>query len=276
MKDRLGDLTARCNDITITTPVGSNAFLEEFLPKVDEVQKLIERISLCVGEVKLRHTTILTQINPPTYARDELEQFSNDIKHTADLIRVKLKDLEGKASEYENANPSSVYCRIQSTQHTVLSLRFAEIMSMYNQELLSFRTRSKEQIQRQLEISGRVITGEETEVLLQSSNHAVFTSNINSGSCITGQTLNEIESRHKDILCLEASIRELQNMFMDIAVLVNRQGEMANNIAKTVLKAENYVDQGKKNIEQARDYKTSWHILPSFMRRAKPKTNEGS
>lgn len=51
---------------------------------------------------------------------------------------------------------------------------------------------------------------------------------------------------------------------------------MANNIAKTVLKAENYVDQGKKNIEQARDYKTSWHILPSFMRRAKPKTNEGS
>lgn len=54
---------------------------------------------------------------------------------------------------------------------------------------------------------------------------------------------------------------------------------MANNIAKTVLKAENYVDNGKKNFKQAVDFKTSWRILPplpSFMRKAKPKTNEGS
>ncbi|CAM4667239.1 hypothetical protein PO909_007959 [Leuciscus waleckii] len=279
MKDRLGDLTARCND-TIIAPVESNAFLEDLLPKVGEVQKLIERISLCVGEVKLRQSTILTEINPPTHVRDELEQFSHDIKQTADLIRDKLKDLEGTFSDNENANSISVYCRIQSTQHTVLSLRFAEIMSMYNQELLSFRTKSKEQIQRQLEISGRFITEEETEDLLQSNNTAFFTSNINSGSCITGRALNEIESRHKDILCLEASIRELQNMFLDIAVLVNSQGEMANNIAKTVMKAGNYVDQGKVNMEQAVDYKKSWRIrlppLPSFKHKAKPRTDKCS
>ncbi|XP_067280294.1 syntaxin 2a [Pseudorasbora parva] len=278
MKDRLGDLTARFSDIIIT-PVESNAFLEDFLPKVDEVQKMIERISHCVGEVKLRHSTILTEINPPTYVRNELEQFNNDIKLSADLIRVKLKDLEGTFSQYENANSSSVYCRIQSTQHTALTLRFAEIMSIYNQELLSFRTRSTERIQRQLEISDRVITKEETEVMLESNNPAVFTSNINSGSCITGQTLNEIESRHKDILCLEASIRELQNMFMDIAVLVNSQGEMANNIEKTVMKSGNYVDQGKENIKQAVDYKTSWRIrlpgLPSFKRKTKTKDQRG-
>ncbi|XP_016386775.1 syntaxin-2-like isoform X2 [Sinocyclocheilus rhinocerous] len=251
MKDRLRDLTALCHDIIIA-PVESNAFLEEFLPKVNEVQQLIERISLCVEEVKLRHSTILTEINPPNY-------------------------LEGKFSENENANSSSVYCRIQSTQHTVLSLRFAEIMNMYNQELLSFRTRSKDWIQRQLEISGKVITEEETEVLLQSNTPAVFTSNINSGSCITGQALNEIELRHKDILYLEASIRELHSMFMDIAMLVNSQSEMANNIAKTVMKAGSYVDQGKENMEKAVDYKKSWGIrLHLFKSKAKPATSKGS
>lgn len=276
MKDRLGDLTAFCHDIIIA-PVESSAFLEEFLPKVNEVQQLIERISFCVEEVKLRHSTILTEINPPNYVREELEQFSSDIKHTADLIKVKLKDLEGKFSEYENANSSSVYRRIRSTQHSVLSLRFAEIMNMYNQELLSFRTKSKDQIQRQLEISGQVVTEEETEILLQSNNPAVFTSNINSGFCITGQALNEIELRHKDILYLEASIRELHSMFMDIAMLVNSQGEMANNIAKTVMQAGNYVDQGKENIEKATEYKKSWRLrLPIFKNKAKAATSKGS
>lgn len=150
-------------------------------------------------------------------------------------------------------------------------------MNMYNQELLSFRTRSKDWIQRQLEISGKIITEEETEVLLQSNNPAVFTSNINSGSCITGQALNEIELRHKDILYLEASIRELHSMFIDIAMLVNSQGEMANNIAKTVMKAENYVDQGKENMVKAVDYKKSWRIrLPLFKSKAKPATRKGS
>ena len=35
--------------------------------------------------------------------------------------------------------------------------------------------------------------------------------------------MNEIESRHQDILRLEASIKELHEMFMDIAVLVETQ-----------------------------------------------------
>ncbi|XP_056302556.1 syntaxin 2a [Danio aesculapii] len=277
MKDRLGELSTHCNDITIL--VESDAFLEGFLPKVDEAQKLLERLSFLVEEVKLRHSTILTEINPQAYVRDELELFGNDIKQVADAIRVKLKDMEEHFSQYGNANSSSVYCRIHTTQHTVLSLRFAEIISLYNQELLYFRAKSKERIQRQLEISGNVMTEEETEDLLQNKSPAVFTSNVSSGSSITGQALNEIESRHKDILCLEASIRELHNMFTDITMLVNSQGEMANNIAKTVMKTGNYVDQGKENIKHAIEYKKSWRIrlppLPSFMRKAKPVTKEG-
>ncbi|XP_051956357.1 syntaxin 2a [Xyrauchen texanus] len=279
MKDRLVDLAASYSDIK--TPVESNDFLEEFLPKVDEVQKLLERISYCVEVVKLRHCTILTEVKPQKHVKEELEHFNNEIKRTADVIRIKLKDLEGGFTQNENANSGSVYCRIQSTQHTVLSLRFGEIMNVYNQELTTFRKRSKEQIQRQLEISGRVVSEEETEVLLQSNNPSLFTSDMLSGSHITGQALNEIESRLKDILGLEASIRELHKMFMDIAVLVNSQGEMANNIAKTVMKAENYVDQGKGNTANAVNYKKSWRIrLPplrsSFKSKAKPKTSDSS
>lgn len=42
-------------------------------------------------------------------------------------------------------------------------------------------------------------------------------------SQISKQALNEIESRHKDIVRLESSIKELHDMFMDIAMLVENQ-----------------------------------------------------
>lgn len=43
-------------------------------------------------------------------------------------------------------------------------------------------------------------------------------------SNITKQALNEIETRHSEIIKLENSIRELHDMFMDMAMLVESQG----------------------------------------------------
>ena len=37
------------------------------------------------------------------------------------------------------------------------------------------------------------------------------------------QSLDEIEARHRDIIKLEKSIKELHNMFLDLAILVNDQ-----------------------------------------------------
>lgn len=50
-----------------------------------------------------------------------------------------------------------------------------------------------------------------------------FSSQIILDSQITRQALNEIESRHKDIIRLESSIKELHDMFMDMAMLVETQ-----------------------------------------------------
>lgn len=42
-------------------------------------------------------------------------------------------------------------------------------------------------------------------------------------SKINQQALHEIEARHKDIMRLENSIKELHDMFVDIAMLVENQ-----------------------------------------------------
>lgn len=152
--------------------------------------------------------------------KDDLEQLTTEIKKRANNVRNKLKSMEKHIEEDEVR--SSADLRIRKSQHSVLSRKFVEVMTKYNEAQVDFRERSKGRIQRQLEITGKKTTDEELEEMLESGNPAIFTSGI-IDSQISKQALSEIEGRHKDIVRLESSIKELHDMFMDIAMLVENQ-----------------------------------------------------
>uniref|UniRef100_A0A668API4 Syntaxin 2 n=1 Tax=Myripristis murdjan TaxID=586833 RepID=A0A668API4_9TELE len=244
MKDRLRELAAVTEE-DVAVPVDRDGFMESFFRRVEEVRGLIDKISYQVEEVRKIHSMILSAPNPDDRTKDELNRLTNDIKGNANVVRAKLK-----------CNPH--VCRnmvfLPHPQHTVLSRKFVEVMTQYNETQVSFRERSKGRIQRQLEITGRVTTNEELEDMLESGNPSIFTSDIISDSQITRQALNEIESRHQDIIRLESSIRELHTMFMDMAMLVETQGDMVNNIEKNVSNAAEYICRAKEETKKAVRY----------------------
>ena len=59
--------------------------------------------------------------------------------------------------------------------------------------------------------------------MLEQGNPAVFTQGIIMDTAAAKQTLADIEARHADIIKLETSIKELHDMFMDMAMLVESQ-----------------------------------------------------
>ncbi|KFQ03684.1 Syntaxin-2, partial [Leptosomus discolor] len=183
--------------------------------------------------------------------KEELEELNEEIKKIANKIRARLKAIEQSFNQGENANRTSVDLRIRKTQHSVLAHKFVEVMTEYNETQTLFRERSKGRIQRQLEITGKTTTDEELEEMLESGNPSIFTSDVCiSDSQITRQALNEIESRHKDIMKLESSIRELHEMFMDMAMFVETQ---VNEAIQTHL---HYVEHAKEETKKAVKYQS--------------------
>ncbi|KAG8597453.1 hypothetical protein GDO81_002284 [Engystomops pustulosus] len=225
--------------------------MDDFFHQVEEIRNHIAKISENVGEVKKKHSTILSAPNPEEKTKDELENLNKEIKSIANKVRTKLKAIAQTIDQDENANKSSVNLRIRKSQHTVLSRKFGEVMIAYNETQIQFRERSKGRIQ-----PGKTTTDEELEEMLESGNPSIFTSDIISDSKITRQALNEIESRHKDIMKLESSIRELHDLFMDIAMLVETQGEMINNIEKNVENAVDYIEHAKEETKKAVKYQS--------------------
>jgi len=263
-KDRLAELRrVRAHsedgddvDVAINMDAGG-AFMEEFFEQVEEIRTNIEKIAANVEEVKKKHSAILSAPQPDDKDKEELEELMAEIKKTANKVRGKLKVMETSiAQEVERASCASAQLRIRKTQHATLSRRFVEVMSDYNTTQTDYRERCKGRIQRQLEITGRSVQNEELENMLESGNPAIFTQGIIMETQQAKQSLADIEARHRDIIKLENSIRELHDMFMDMAMLVESQGEMIDRIEYNISQAVDYVETARENTKKAFVYQS--------------------
>ncbi|KFV63972.1 Syntaxin-3, partial [Dryobates pubescens] len=226
--------------------------------QIEETRQNIDKISENVEEAKKLYSVILSAPIPEQKTKDDLEQLTTDIKKMANSVRNKLKSMERNIEQDEDR--SSADLRIRKSQHSVLSRKFVDVMTKYNEAQVDFRERSKGRIQRQLEITGKNTTDEELEEMLESGNPSIFTSGI-MDSQISKQALSEIEGRHKDIVRLESSIKELHDMFVDIAMLVENQ----NNMDQSVGFVERAVADTKKAVKYQSEARRKMLILAAVV-----------
>ena len=88
--------------------------------------------------------------------------------------------------------------------------------------------------------------------MLDSESGPIFAQQIlASGQPETKKTLQEIKNRHQELQKLEKSIVELHQLFLDMAVLVEAQGEVINEIDQNVEQAVNYTAEGYRQMKKA-------------------------
>merc|ERR1711971_1065630 len=229
---------------------------DEFFQEVEDIRENCDKIQLNVEEVKRKHSSILSAPQTDEKMKQELEDLMADIKKTANKVRAKLKVIEQGIEQEENVNKASADLRIRKTQHSTLSRKFVEVMTEYNRTQTDYRERCRGRIQRQLEIQGRNVNEEELENMLEQGNPSVFTQGIMMDTAQAKQTLADIEARHADIIKLETSIKELHDMFMDMAMLVESQGEMIDRIEYHVEHAVDYVQTATQDTKKALKYQS--------------------
>ncbi|KAF1658795.1 Syntaxin-1A, partial [Aptenodytes patagonicus] len=284
------------DDDEVTVSVDRDRFMDEFFEQVEEIRGFIDKISENVEEVKRKHSAILASPNPDEsdgageQAGKTLPFSAKPAQHLpapiqwasrgaggagasvgAGMLMLVLTFpghcrrsartcIEQSIEQEEGLNRSSADLRIRKTQVSLCSVALGrggrEVMSEYNATQTDYRERCKGRIQRQLEITGRTTTSEELEDMLESGNPAIFSSGIIMDSNITKQALNEIETRHSEIIKLENSIRELHDMFMDMAMLVESQGEMIDRIEYNVEHSVDYVERAVSDTKKAVKYQS--------------------
>ncbi|XP_060948540.1 syntaxin-3 [Limanda limanda] len=251
MKDRLAQLKEKSDaggdDIEI--PVENEAFMDDFFAQIEDIRVSVDKVDGSITEIKKLYSTILSAPTSDQKTQDDVEAVTNEIKKSANNARNKLKSIE-RQLESNTDDKNSADLRIRKSQHGILAKKFVEVMTKYNEAQVDFRDKSKGRIARQLEITGKATTDDELEEMLEGGNSAVFSAGIME-SKINQQALNEIEARHKDIMRLESSIKELHDMFVDIAMIVENQGGMIDRIESNMDQSVGFVERAVADTKKA-------------------------
>ncbi|XP_068439844.1 syntaxin-4 [Clinocottus analis] len=221
-----------------------------FFKKVKEIHEGLQNLKSMVSNLENKQKTVLGVALPEESMKKELQTLRDEIKTLATQIQRKLKSIEPKKGD-DDGKYVPINARMQRTQHGVLSKEFVELMGHCSTIQSQYRDRNVERIQRQLKITGNNVTDEQLDSMLESGQTDVFTQNILIDAQATKQALNEIESRHDEILKLEQSIRDLHEMFQYLAMEVEAQGEMVNQIENNIKQSSNYVEKAKEDTKKA-------------------------
>jgi len=196
----------------------------------------------------------------PTEKR-ELEDLMDDIKKHIRSLRPRVKQIEADLRRDEASGSdtyrSSAQLRIRKNQCERLRSQLNDMMMLFNQTQVEYKSRVSKRVKRQLEMTGTNISGSEIDQMLESKAADVFYRQINPISVEGRMALEDATNRHNEILQIEQSINELQEIFEEIFELVHQQGDLVNHIETNVDNAHEFTQGGRTELRTAVKQKKS-------------------
>jgi len=260
-----GIVTTTTNGTVVIEMQNLDSGLDQFFLQVADIKKMVDDLKIDVDKIKSLHSNILSTPNPDERKKSELDDLMATIKTSSQIIRAKLKDME-KSLKAEEEDSGSAPARIRKTQHSALLRNFIDVMNQYQLAQTEYRDRCKSRIKRQLEITGSKFSEDDVEEMIEDGNFSVFTQGIMMQTEQAKQMLADVEARHNDILKLEKSLKELHDLFLEMAILVESQGEIVDRIEAHVTATQDYTEKAQEQLKQAEVLQTAARkvLLSSF------------
>ncbi|XP_056108192.1 syntaxin-19 [Rhinichthys klamathensis goyatoka] len=229
--------------------------LEHFLKEAQNIRDSIEELNSEVNKFGQQQRNFMATIRRLSIMKKE-SSMTRDIKLLAESLNKKLDAFSKQAKRTEaELGPDDATSRIQKAQHAALFRQFQQVMRQHNDAILAKQDKCKQFIIRQLEVSGREVSEEEVDNMIEQGKWEIFNENILVDAKITRAQLSEIEQRHKELLNLESNMKDLRDLFLDVFMLVEEQGHQIENIQANVEKTQDYVSDSKEKFSTAARYK---------------------
>lgn len=236
-----------------------NAYEMIQISEVQEDQNWISVMETIVAAIKKIHEEIFTPTITNEVTQNKLENLMADMQTAAFKLRERLYNMERNIEKEEETykSPDEVpltnkskpeRLRAMRMKHSTLKQQFSTIMQEYNSIQLEYRNKCRDSIRRQLHFSGQEVTDQELEVLLEQPLGTVFTSLKTQEAQLK---MNDVEARHRDIINVEQSIREMQGLFLNLSIIVEKQQYIVDHIEFNVSKTENVVERSKIKLQVA-------------------------
>ncbi|XP_052001924.1 syntaxin-11-like isoform X2 [Xyrauchen texanus] len=229
--------------------------IEHTFREAQSIQKEIAQLRMEVKNLGKQNTRFLTSVRRISVIKRDSNTIAKSIKTKGENLYARIQQMAAHCKEFEEKHgPQSALVRMIRHQFVSITASFHEAMSEYNKAEMAQRDNCKTRIQRQAEIMGKEVTGDQVEDMIETGKWNVFSDDLLTDGQTTRSALNEIENRHKELLELESRIRDIHDLFFQLALLVEEQGPMVDNIEANVCATEDFVAKATTQIVKAVKY----------------------
>uniref|UniRef100_A0A1I7ZTM5 t-SNARE coiled-coil homology domain-containing protein n=1 Tax=Steinernema glaseri TaxID=37863 RepID=A0A1I7ZTM5_9BILA len=222
--------------------------LGQFFSEVDAITADLDEMANCLTSMKSIHSKILIEPGVHPQHTEELNRHVDKFKVLSKKNRARLQEIK---SSIQTVDASSSSDRIKQNQILNISKRLLGVLSDFNEEQVRYREKCKYTIGKFLQVSGREMPEEDIDMAIETGRIFDYTKGMLLAHHDKQILYEEAKSRHEDILRLESSIQELHEIFQDMAMLVESQGQIVDNIELNVGTAADFANKASVNVRKA-------------------------
>ncbi|XP_076851088.1 syntaxin-11-like [Brachyhypopomus gauderio] len=230
--------------------------MDSVFREAQTMHKKIAHLRLEVKRLGKQNARFLTSVRRISSIKRDSNAIARSIKADGEKLYARLQQMEALCRKLEELHgPQGALARMVRYQYVSLTGAFHQAMFEYNEAEMAQRDNCKTRIQRQAEIMGREVTSDQIEEMVETGKWNVFSDDLVADGRTFRSALTEIENRHKELLELESRIRDIHDLFFQLALLVEEQGAMVNNIESNVCATQEYVLRATAEVKKAVRYK---------------------
>lgn len=242
--------------------------LAMFQQEIDAISQAIDRINEQIETIDSRYAVSVNlglQKADRTSASADISRLINQIEHTSEAIRKRLRRIAKENNEFaEEHKEKTGMLRVRVNTHQNLTRRFMGTMQHFEESQEEHRGNIKSALARQIRDMNPEATDEEIADAVQKGNPEIIADNSQAFSQLPPheqrrlqEGLEDLQSRNHEIKKLEDSIIQLHQMFVDMQLLVETQGNLLNNIEYNVADTKEKTEVGLQELVQARAHQKS-------------------
>ncbi|XP_077247683.1 syntaxin-132-like [Tasmannia lanceolata] len=234
--------------------------LESFQKQAREIDKQIEKLSKLL--IKLQdaneESKSVTKAAAIKAIKQRMEKDVDEVGKIGRLAKSKIEELDRDNlanRQRPGCGKGTSIDRSRMTQTVALKKKLKEKISQFQTLREAIQEEYRDVIERRVfTVTGTRADEETIDRLIETGNgEQIFQKAIQEqGRGQIMDTVAEIQERHDTVREIEKKLLELQQIFLDMAVLVEAQGDMLDNIESQVSSAVDHVSSGTVALQKAK------------------------
>lgn len=250
--------------ITVNEAAGAPN-LDNYFADVEALKEELSGLEILHSRLQSEHEQSKTLHNAKAVKelREKMDSDVGSALKKAKLIKVRLEALDRSNEtnrQIPGCGPGSSSDRTRTSVVKGLRKKLQDSMKSFNGLRQQIADDYRETVQRRY----YTVTGENPdestlERLIETGESETFLQKAiqEQGRGRIMDTIAEMQERYEGTKELERNLKELNQVFMDMAVLVEHQGMLVDDIEKQVNRASSYVQHGTEQLQVARKHQKS-------------------